>query len=122
MRQVFLSNLFSLPSSSGDSTARIWNLAQGTKSVVLNHDANKGKTKDVTTIDWNHDGAFLATGSYDGIARIWTKDGEAWLACHVWFQKLPGTVRVHYCPLLILKLPVLLHMLHILLLICCIHC
>lgn len=32
--------------------------------------------KDVTTLDWNGDGSLLATGSYDGFARIWTKEGE----------------------------------------------
>lgn len=45
------------------------------------------KSKDVTTLDWNvcvglifvdaqSDGHLLATGSYDGIARIWTDRGE----------------------------------------------
>lgn len=61
---------------SADSTARIWNLAQGSKSVVLNHDVKQGKTRDVTTLDWNPDGSLLATGAYDGLARIWTKEGE----------------------------------------------
>lgn len=31
--------------------------------------------KDVTSLDWNSDGQQLATGSYDGYARIWSKDG-----------------------------------------------
>lgn len=26
-------------------------------------------------LDWNPEGSLLATGSYDGLARIWTKDG-----------------------------------------------
>jgi transducin (beta)-like 1 len=30
----------------------------------------------VTTLDWNADGTLLATGSYDGLARIWTEKGE----------------------------------------------
>jgi len=34
------------------------------------------KSKDVTTLDWNGDGSLLATGSYDGLARIWTSDGK----------------------------------------------
>lgn len=34
------------------------------------------KSKDVTTLDWNGDGSLLATGSYDGLARVWSKDGE----------------------------------------------
>lgn len=34
------------------------------------------RPKDITTMDWNCDGALLATGSYDGHARVWTKGGE----------------------------------------------
>ncbi len=47
------------------------------KSTVLKHFAKQGsdKAKDVTTLDWNGDGTLLATGSYDGLARIWSKDG-----------------------------------------------
>jgi WD40 repeat protein len=32
---------------------------------------------DVTTLDWNVDGTLLATGSYDGHARIWSAKGTA---------------------------------------------
>ena len=35
------------------------------------------KAKDVTTLDWNHSGTLLATGSYDGLARVWSKEGAA---------------------------------------------
>ena len=47
--------------------------------MVLHHTNSKAtdKSKDVTTLDWNQDGSLLATGSYDGLARIWTKDGMA---------------------------------------------
>ncbi|KAM1507271.1 hypothetical protein PS1_016908 [Malus domestica] len=77
-----------LASGSGDSTARIWTIADGScGSSMQNEPANvavlkhfKGraneKSKDVTTLDWNGDGTLLATGSYDGQARIWSKDGE----------------------------------------------
>lgn len=69
-----------LASGSGDSTARIWNLSpdagQPVPCAVLVHDRAIDKAKDVTTLDWNPDGSLLATGSYDGLARIWSKDGD----------------------------------------------
>ncbi|XP_048232389.1 WD40 repeat-containing protein HOS15 isoform X3 [Ricinus communis] len=77
-----------LASGSGDSTARIWAIAEGTsRSGVQNGPLNvlvlkhvKGRTneksKDVTTLDWNGEGTLLATGSYDGQARIWNTSGE----------------------------------------------
>ncbi|XP_075483877.1 WD40 repeat-containing protein HOS15-like isoform X2 [Primulina tabacum] len=75
-----------LASGSGDSTARIWtidgpsssNMQNGPHNVVLRHFKGRTneKSKDVTTLDWNVDGALLATGSYDGQARIWSRDGE----------------------------------------------
>ena len=37
---------------------------------------DKEKSKDVTTLDWNVDGSALATGSYDGQARIWSAAGK----------------------------------------------
>lgn len=103
--------------SSGDSTARIWNLNENNSSsstqLVLRHCIREGgqdvpSNKDVTSLDWNvglatletpcvqssaltappfpllplplllqSDGTLLATGSYDGFARIWTKDGTS---------------------------------------------
>ncbi|KAA8522626.1 hypothetical protein F0562_013013 [Nyssa sinensis] len=77
-----------LASGSGDSTARIWTIADGTSRsslqngpsnvLVLKHVKNKTneKSKDVTTLDWNGEGTLLATGSYDGQARIWSTNGE----------------------------------------------
>lgn len=75
-----------LASGSGDGTARIWNLGQlsagpgravSTGSCQLAHSVGETPSKkDVTTMDWSGDGTRLATGSYDGIARIWSKDGE----------------------------------------------
>ncbi|KAL2926740.1 WD40 repeat-containing protein HOS15, partial [Bienertia sinuspersici] len=75
-----------LASGSGDSTARIWAMSEGsaklyngsTSIVVLKHfkgNTNE-KSKDVTTLDWNGEGTLLATGSYDGQARIWNINGE----------------------------------------------
>ncbi|XP_071733299.1 WD40 repeat-containing protein HOS15-like [Rutidosis leptorrhynchoides] len=77
-----------LASGSGDSTARIWKINDGPCSsnaqkgpldvTVLKHlrGRTNDKSKDVTTLDWNGEGTLLATGSYDGQARIWSKDGE----------------------------------------------
>jgi len=66
---------------SGDATARIWDLSASppsTSARVLDHppadDSKQGK--DVTTLEWNPDGTMLATGAYDGRARIWSKEGE----------------------------------------------
>ncbi|KAI4316647.1 hypothetical protein L6164_024607 [Bauhinia variegata] len=93
-----------LASGSGDSTARIWEIADGpcnssvqTESVnalVLRHFKGRTneKSKDVTTLDWNGDGTLLATGSYDGQARIWGKDGE-----------LKSTLNKHRGPIFSLK-------------------
>ncbi|KAK0150155.1 F-box-like/WD repeat-containing protein TBL1X [Merluccius polli] len=78
-----------LASGSGDSTARIWNLNENSTSsstqLVLRHCIREGgqdvpSNKDVTSLDWNSDGTLLATGSYDGFARIWTKDGGVFLS------------------------------------------
>ncbi|CAL8091552.1 unnamed protein product [Calicophoron daubneyi] len=76
-----------LASGSGDSTARIWNLEEPLSNpphvphLVLTHCVNRdGQTvlsnKDATSLDWNSDGSFLATGSYDGFARVWNTDGR----------------------------------------------
>jgi transducin (beta)-like 1 len=85
-----------LASGSGDGTARIWTLPSGggaPKAVVLRHtpgdgdgetgnappggDGDGSKSKDVTTLDWSADGSQLATGSYDGVARLWDASSGA---------------------------------------------
>lgn len=92
-----------LASGSGDSTARIWRVPEGPcgraqagqlpEPVVLYHlSGDKEKSKDVTTLDWNHDGSALATGSYDGQARIWSANGE-----------LTSTLTKHKGPIFSLK-------------------
>eukprot|EP01135_Chromosphaera_perkinsii_P010343 Nk52_evm15s2118 gene=Nk52_evmTU15s2118 len=85
-----------LASGSGDSTARIWAIPERenssalvngekngssldgeVKTTVLRHLTADGEnSKDVTTLDWNSSGTLLATGNYDGSARLWTQDGE----------------------------------------------
>uniref|UniRef100_A0A8C6U1U3 Transducin beta like 1 X-linked n=1 Tax=Neogobius melanostomus TaxID=47308 RepID=A0A8C6U1U3_9GOBI len=90
-----------LASGSGDSTARIWNLNENNSSsstqLVLRHCIREGgqdvpSNKDVTSLDWNSEGTLLATGSYDGFARIWTKDGN-----------LASTLGQHKGPIFALK-------------------
>ena len=94
-----------LASGSGDATARIWRVPEGpsgkaqraqmSEPYVLQHlsqDKSEGKSKDVTTLDWNHSGSALATGSYDGQARIWSASG-----------KLTATLTKHKGPIFSLK-------------------
>ncbi|KAL6073861.1 Transducin (beta)-like 1 X-linked receptor 1, variant 2 [Balamuthia mandrillaris] len=92
-----------LASGSGDSTARIWKIPSGPVGsseleppLVLKH-FNKAQesSKDVTTLDWNYsptEGTLLATGSYDGLARIWTSAGV-----------LKNTLNKHKGPIFSLK-------------------
>jgi len=87
-----------LASGSGDSTARIWNmtLPEPTCEVLKHCIKMEGKdvpsNKDVTSLDWNCHGNLLATGSYDGFARIWTTAGV-----------LEGTLGQHKGPIFALK-------------------
>lgn len=89
-----------LASGSGDSTARIWNLTENSNSphqLVLRHCIREGgqdvpSNKDVTSLDWNCDGSLLATGSYDGYARIWSTEG-----------RLVSTLGQHKGPIFALK-------------------
>ncbi|CAH9091392.1 unnamed protein product [Cuscuta europaea] len=93
-----------LASGSGDSTARIWTFRDGPwSSRILSAPINvallkhfKGrinqKSNDVSTLDWNGDGTLLATGCYDGQARIWNRDGE-----------LMSTLTKHRGPIISLK-------------------
>jgi len=87
-----------LASGSGDSTARIWRVTgsggdEGHCVAELKHfTSGQEKSKDVTTLDWNSEGSLLATGSYDGLARIWTSRGE-----------LQSTLAKHKGPIFSLK-------------------
>jgi transducin (beta)-like 1 len=86
-----------LASGSGDSTARIWSMDPSHQEIVLKHCIHRGgqevpSNKDVTSLDWNSSGNLLATGSYDGFARIWTTSG-----------KLERTLGQHKGPIFALK-------------------
>jgi transducin (beta)-like 1 len=89
-----------IATGSGDASARIWQMggksaAQGLANVkLLPHgtDPRDKKNKDVTTLEWSSDGMLLATGSYDGVARIWARNGA-----------LIHTLRGHKGPIFSLK-------------------
>ncbi|CAD5234494.1 unnamed protein product [Bursaphelenchus xylophilus] len=70
-------------SGSGDSTARLWfpgqDIQNSVQSIVLMHEMQReqgNKNKDVTSLNWSSNGEYLATGCYDGVARIWNRKGE----------------------------------------------
>jgi hypothetical protein len=89
-----------IATGSGDASARIWQLGgktavEGTGPVrLLPHGTGPRdrKNKDVTTLEWSSDGKLLATGSYDGVARVWSRNGA-----------LVHTLRGHKGPIFSLK-------------------
>ena len=89
-----------LATGSGDASARIWTMGgQSSQSGtgpcrLLQHGMNSedNKNKDVTTLEWSSSGELLATGSYDGVARVWTKEGD-----------LMNTLRAHEGPIFSIK-------------------
>jgi hypothetical protein len=89
-----------IATGSGDASARIWQMggasaADGLGPVrLLPHGSGPKdrKNKDVTTLEWSSDGKLLATGSYDGVARVWSLSGS-----------LVHTLRGHKGPIFSLK-------------------
>jgi hypothetical protein len=71
-----------IATGSGDASARIWEMGGPTardgcaNTIVLQHGHPGDRNKDVTTLEWSSDGELLATGSYDGVARVWRRSGE----------------------------------------------
>jgi len=73
-----------IATGSGDASARIWQMggpkaSNGLGPVkLLPHGSGPRdrKNKDVTTLEWSSDGKLLATGSYDGVARVWSLNGS----------------------------------------------
>ena len=89
-----------IATGSGDASARIWQMggiraSEGLGPVrLLPHGTGPRdrKNKDVTTLEWSSDGKLLATGSYDGVARVWSRSGA-----------LVHTLRGHKGPIFSLK-------------------
>lgn len=89
-----------IATGSGDASARIWQMGGAKASAglgpvrLLPHGTGPRdrKNKDVTTLEWSSDGKLLATGSYDGVARVWSRNGA-----------LVHTLRGHKGPIFSLK-------------------
>ncbi|POY73603.1 hypothetical protein BMF94_3136 [Rhodotorula taiwanensis] len=79
-----------LATGGGDSTCRIWDVPPfstssasskaGSQTTVTDHIICKHQSAqrrcDITCVAWDPSGSLLATGSEDGIVRIWTPSGD----------------------------------------------
>lgn len=68
-----------IASAGGDATVRIWDIplsGQAHESPAVCKHLPTTHNKDVSTLEWNSDGTLLASGSYDGILRLWTPQGD----------------------------------------------
>ncbi|WWC70532.1 uncharacterized protein I206_104483 [Kwoniella pini CBS 10737] len=76
-----------LATGSSDGTARLWeftsagdssssHLKTSKKPTVIHHKSIESSRRNVTAVCWHPDGTMLATGSYDGVGRLFTPSGS----------------------------------------------
>mmetsp|Transcript_6614 Transcript_6614/g.9996 ORF Transcript_6614/g.9996 Transcript_6614/m.9996 type:complete len:520 (+) Transcript_6614:147-1706(+) len=79
-----------LASGSADGTCRLWTMSSDdtiaavedgeevpVDTAVMPHCSFIGERyRDVTSVNWSPSGSHLATGCYDGVARVWTAQGS----------------------------------------------
>ncbi|KAK3753003.1 hypothetical protein QZH41_016303, partial [Actinostola sp. cb2023] len=58
-----------------DGTARLWFINDNGSPIILDHkpkDQQDNNNLDISSLEWNNDGMYLASGCCNGCARIWT--------------------------------------------------
>ena len=82
---------YQLASGSADGMCRLWSLSEmdeakwnssadcdlKLRTAVMPHSTHVGERfKDVTSVTWSPCGTMIATGCYDGMARVWDSQGQ----------------------------------------------
>ena len=68
-----------LATGSADATAIIWKMGENgcVHRYILDHATQQERRgKEIAALTWNASGTILATGCWDGSARLWTNKGE----------------------------------------------